>query len=122
MNRRLALAALTLAFAALPARAGGFGFCLDTHLAGSFNFSCTSSCCGPCGPCGPCGSGCVAPLAPWYLYWPMDAHFQTPAPMTYPFWPAPQTPPAATTALQPASYHPNAYPGGVPSYWYGYGR
>ena len=28
-------------------------------------------------------------LGPWYLYWPMEAHFQTPASPQYPYWPAP---------------------------------
>lgn len=34
------------------------------------------------------GWGCQ--LGPWYSYWPMEAHFQTPALPQYPFWPAPQ--------------------------------
>jgi hypothetical protein len=36
------------------------------------------------------------PLAPWYLYWPMEAHFQAPAPVggiQFPNWPS-QWPPA----------------------------
>src|SRR5262245_39241751 len=33
------------------------------------------------------GGGSLA--GPWYLYWPLDAHFQTPAPTGYPFWPTP---------------------------------
>jgi hypothetical protein len=85
-------------------------------------------------------------LGPWYLYWPMEAHFVAPAPTGYPYWPSPQTlpgmslggpaappgapgmapppagmppmaaPGAAPPALKPASYYPNQ--GGVPSYWY----
>jgi hypothetical protein len=29
--------------------------------------------------------------APWYLYWPYDAHFQTPAPVHAPFYGPPAT-------------------------------
>jgi hypothetical protein len=119
MNRRFLLAFLVLACSALPARAGGFGYGFDFRLSGSIqaNGWCNGSGCGYPG-CGPCYPGCgpvVAPLAPWYLYWPMEAHFQTPAPMTYPFWPSPQTPPPGVgSPLQPASYYP-----APPPYWYG---
>jgi hypothetical protein len=51
---------------------------------------CDCNCCGggngcgsPCGGCGTCNCG------PWYLYWPMEAHFQAPAPTGYPYWPGP---------------------------------
>ena len=27
---------------------------------------------------------------PWYLYWPLEAHFVAPAPTGYPYWPSPQ--------------------------------
>lgn len=33
--------------------------------------------------------------APWYLYWPYDAHFQTPAPVHAPFY----APPAGGASL-----------------------
>src|SRR5215469_15761379 len=37
------------------------------------------------------GPGPAAPQAgPWYLYWPLEAHFVAPAPTGYPYWPAPQ--------------------------------
>lgn len=74
--------------------------------------------------------------APWYLFWPMDAHFRMPAPTGYPYWPAPQTTPPGfsscygyhlpafnhygltypldANAVQPAGYYPQ-----VPTYWYG---
>jgi hypothetical protein len=29
-------------------------------------------------------------LGPWYLYWPMSAHFVAPAPTGYPYWPSAQ--------------------------------
>ena len=31
------------------------------------------------------------PVGPWYLYWPLEAHFQTPASPQYPYWSAPMT-------------------------------
>jgi hypothetical protein len=35
--------------------------------------------------------GLAAPQAgPWYLYWPLEAHFVAPAPTGYPYWPSPQ--------------------------------
>jgi hypothetical protein len=37
------------------------------------------------------GPGCHWPQAgPWYLYWPLEAHFVAPAPTGYPYWPSPQ--------------------------------
>jgi hypothetical protein len=38
--------------------------------------------------------------APWYLYWPYDGHFQTPAPVSAP----PQLPPGYTLPYNP--YNP----------------
>jgi hypothetical protein len=83
------------------------------------------------------GAAC-AQAGPWYLYWPLDAHFNVPAPTGYPFWPnpmslpgmAPAGPPAPapvppqmplvpTEPLKPAGVHPVGYnyyqP---PDYWY----
>src|SRR5438067_2500025 len=112
MNRHFALALVALALTALPARADGFGFNANVGL----SFQCNWWGCNPCGPCGPgCGPCGPVQLGPWYQYWPMGAHFQTPAPITYPFWPAPQVaPPGAGPTLQPACYYPSA-----PAYWYG---
>jgi len=113
MIRRYAIALLALACAALPARADGFGF--KVCLSGSVSWDCWGCGCGPCGGgCGPCGPG-GGQLGPWYQYWPMCAHFNAPAPMTFPFWPSPQLPMPAAPALQPACYSPN-----VPPYWYGH--
>src|SRR5208283_5718891 len=90
-----------------------------------------------CGSCGHgCGSGCGGcGAAPWYQYWPYNAHFQTPAPTGYPYWPAPMTAmgygaapmgpgagpatyygaaPMPPSPVQPAAYYPQA-----PAYWYG---
>lgn len=37
------------------------------------------------------GCGQASPQAgPWYLYWPLEAHFVAPAPTGYPYWPSPQ--------------------------------
>jgi hypothetical protein len=48
--------------------------------------------------------------APWYLYWPYDGHFLTPAPVTGAFYGPPS----------PGNFPVNPYfPG--PSYGYGYG-
>jgi len=48
--------------------------------------------------------------APWYLYWPYDAHFLTPAPVTGAFYGPPT----------PGNFPVNPYfPG--PAYGYGYG-
>jgi hypothetical protein len=43
------------------------------------------------------GPGPACPQAgPWYLYWPLEAHFVAPAPTGYPYWPSPMgLPPTA---------------------------
>jgi hypothetical protein len=93
-------------------------------------------------------NGSPAQCGPWYLYWPLEAHFQTPAMPCYPTWPSPMglppsagvspppAPPVAappglpaptmqgTGALKPADFHQSAFqPVGyyqqVPGYWYG---
>ena len=117
MNWHLAIAFLVLAGTALPARAGGpVGLGFDLRLGGYIQASgWASGCCSPgCGPCGYGGGGGAAPLAPWYLYWPMNAHFQVPAPMAYPYWPAPQAPLGAVAPVQQTGYYPTP-----PPYWYG---
>jgi hypothetical protein len=80
-------------------------------------------------------------LGPWYLYWPMEAHFVTPAPIGYPYWPSPMTLPNMALggpgspavpphlpgpAVVPAIPQPPAPPApalrpascSVPAYWY----
>lgn len=87
----------------------------------------------------------AAQAGPWYLYWPLEAHFNVPAPTGYPYWPSPMalpgmggaagmggpapvgpaltpTPiPAAPTPaeppLSPSAFQPARY--SVPTYWYG---
>ena len=59
-----------------------------------------------------CGGKSQLPVfqaAPWYLYWPYDAHFMTPAPVTGAFYGPPS----------PGNFPVNPYfPG--PAYGYGY--
>lgn len=81
----------------------GTGPCCD-------NGPCCGGGCG-CGPC--CGGGGCCNVGPWYLYWPLDAHFQVPAPTGYPFYPAPM---AAGGLPGYAGYPPPAaYPGYGPA-------
>jgi hypothetical protein len=127
--KRLLLAAAAALPLLLPAPAlAGDGACLN--LSGGFRLKICASgylkaCCEPfpCGnPCGPCGPGGGGGMAPWYLYWPMGAHFNVPAPTGYPYWPAAMTPPptwgpgvhTGHGGFQPVGYH------AVPSYWYGH--
>ena len=111
----ITLAALPLALAT-GAKAEAHGFrCYNIPFC--FPRLCPAdggSCCGGCGCCD------GVQLAPWYLYWPMAAHFQVAAPTGYPYWPAPMTPPPVWgyTPQPPAcGYQPVGYPG-APSYWY----
>ena len=59
------------------------------------------------------GGGGQAPgvLGPWYLYWPFEAHFATPAHPQFPYWPSAQTLPGG----QPAVVQPS--PASYPAYW-----
>jgi hypothetical protein len=78
---------------------------------------------GGCGPfCnargGTHGAGGKAAFqaAPWYLYWPYNAHFMTPAPLTGAYYAPPSTGAMLTSpyfpAQQPAQMaQPNAMPG-----------
>ena len=57
---------------------------------------------------------------PWYLYWPYEAHFQTPAPLPFPYYsPTQVLPPnfqGGAPMTQPVGYNPQASP---PPYWQG---
>lgn len=54
--------------------------------------------------------------APWYLYWPYDGHFQTPAPVNAPFYGPPTAGNFPVNPYFPApAYAPyGAMPGGPP--------
>ena len=54
--------------------------------------------------------------APWYLYWPYDAHFQTSAPVFAPFY-TPPTYPVPFNPYNPGfSYPMHGMPTGVPGW------
>lgn len=53
-------------------------------------------------------------LGPWYLYWPMEAHFVVPAPTGYPYWPGPQTLPPGLSLGSPGQ-QPAPAPGPMPA-------
>jgi hypothetical protein len=107
MRKFILAAVVALPLAALGqerAMAGGGGDCctplyrigLSVGLVFRGWCGCDYSCCkqsiGHChgGKCG--GGGCSFPGGgPWYGAWPYPAHFQTPAPTGYPYWPAPMT-------------------------------
>ena len=82
-----------------------------------------------CGHGGGYGAGYGgAGVGPWYSYWPMEAHFQVPAPTHYPYWPAPMTSNVQGMGgypqgmggypVSPVGYHPAGYYTPAPSYWY----
>jgi hypothetical protein len=63
---------------------------------------------------------------PWYLYWPLEAHFVAPAPTGYPYWPGPQVlpkmsiggpavPPPPVYAPPPAAVVPAPVPAAPPA-------
>ena len=112
MKSALRATLLLLAVLALPASVSAYGC--------------------PLFPCA--GQHCAIQLGPWYLYYPYNAYFQTPAPIGYPNFqggampaapvsyvpPAPAwTPPAPQPLVQPTGYvQPVSYPQ-PPNYWYG---
>lgn len=55
----------------------------------------------------------VFQAAPWYLYWPYDAHFMTPAPYTGAFYPPPQQ---GYGGMQPYFPQQGGYGSGMPMY------
>jgi hypothetical protein len=104
MKRLLSLAVLGMALLAGPVRADGCGCCGP----GGFNLNLNLGC--KWGGCWKCGV-----LAPWYNYWPLEAHFQTPAHPQYPFWPLPQTMPNGAPVAAPLlSTNPPPVPPGAP--------
>ena len=96
MKKYLWAGLLGLSLLILPARAqaGCFTTCFCCQ---PVNVSWNADCClkvhgGPIPQCGP-----------WYLYWPLEAHFGPPAPTGYPFWPPPMSLPVQ--AAQYAAPH-----------------
>jgi hypothetical protein len=79
MKKLFGVALLVLPFLAASARAEGWPF--NIQAGGSFYIKGSS--------------GHALPQAgPWYLYWPLEAHFVAPAPTGYPYWPSPMGLPA----------------------------
>jgi hypothetical protein len=76
--RKLCCAALLALAAAVPARANVCCICPYKIEAG----------CNAYIRCTPYG-GAPTQLGPWYLYWPLEAHFQVPALPQFPNWPSP---------------------------------
>jgi len=136
MKKLFGAALLTLPLLAGTASAGCFSacFCCSPYkidAGANFHFKLTQS----GGP----------QLGPWYQYWPMEAHFQTPALCNYPYWPPPQmlpdqakalgapapdpammgapAPMPTPTAGNPAAFdtsgvQPTGYSPQTPGYWY----
>jgi hypothetical protein len=124
MNKHIwaGLCALGLLALASPAFAWGVNCGADPHV--GFTTGAGSG--------GGCGAG------PWYTYFPYEAHFALPAPVCFPFWPAPATagapsyfpmhhpaplqlPGAQPLGPQPSGYQPVGYYyyyAPAPTYWY----
>jgi hypothetical protein len=115
--KRFILAALCGLFlvAAGEQKAQAWGCCGNGQHAFCFNFcgggigiwgknSMYYSCDGPC--------GCHFPtLGPWYQYWPYAAHFQTPAPTGYGYWPSPMSAGAAGDFSSGGGHYPHYWTG-----------
>ncbi len=114
MKKLLFAALLALPLFAVSARADGCGCWFPTRVEAGANFYLRFY-----GP----NDGAAAQLGPWYLYYPLEAEFKTPAPVGYPYWPSPMTLPVhsagapAPANFQPASFQPSAYGAPTPSYW-----
>ena len=105
--KRIIWTAVVALVAVVPVKAAGF-----------LNPPCKIECganvyCRISSPYSICGANC----GPWYLYWPLDAHFQTPGNPCYPFWPQPmglpQTPGPYGPGVPPMPPVP-AQPGEAP--------
>jgi hypothetical protein len=130
MKKFFLAAMLVLPLLAAPARADGclFPFHVEGGVNANFRINCGSN----------YGGGYQ--LGPWYHYWPLEAHFVTPAPTGFPYWPPPQAlMPPPNPVLPPPQPKPNPGPdvkpvgyyyapyqtyqpsiryGPAPSYWY----
>jgi hypothetical protein len=107
MKKLFVIAAASLGVAAIPSDASASG--------------CASPFCGGQGGAG-WGVGLFGrtPLpafqaAPWYLYWPYNAHFMTPAPLTGPYYAPPYSGGALVNPYFPAQpVAPVVPPGAIP--------
>jgi hypothetical protein len=127
MKKLVFAALLMLPLFAVSAHAqccGGGQFRLNVGVNVNWCYSPAGCCPGTGCGFGGAGPAGVSQLGPWYEYWPMEAHFQTPAPTGYPYWPAPLTlPPNAGVGapapgnFMPASLQPSGYGAPPPSYW-----
>jgi hypothetical protein len=121
MKKMFGAALLAIPLLTAQAQAHGFGCCFGPYnvqagITFGANFSVTPG-------CGPGGGGGGALAGPWYLYWPMEAHFQTPALPQYPYWPSPQSlPPGMGLAMPgaPGGAYPAAAGYGASAYHHGY--
>jgi hypothetical protein len=106
MKKLFIAAVLVLPIVAMPARADGciLPFRGNASLTFQWNIS------------GGAGAGShYYQLGPWYHYWPLEAHFVTPAPTGYPYWPPPQAPmPPANPLLPPPQPKPDVKPNAGP--------
>jgi hypothetical protein len=129
MNKTFAAALVALPLLALPVRA-------DFHLPSYKIDAGVNWHCNIVTPADEFAAQC----GPWYLYWPLEAHFQAPALPHYPYWPAPMAlesaplppfppppklQPTPVPPVKPAYYQPPTnqpvgyYYQQAPGYWYG---
>ena len=136
MKKILAALIVTVAFPAAACHANDHGLSFGTSGTICYGFRINIS--GhlrwnPCGSCAPScyGNGAGFGAAPWYSYWPVEAHFQVPAPTGYPYWPSPMGTAAGAQQFPAYGFGPSQAPatpgvhqqigyyGPAPSYWYG---
>lgn len=119
MKKLFAVAVLVLPLLATPAWAGGWPP-YKVEVSGHINLRIVNA------------KALSAKLGPWYQYWPLEAHFQTPALPHYPSWPSRQSLPGGAAAFFGTQQHPHGGPAhfhasGVqqtsyqraPGYWHG---
>jgi hypothetical protein len=131
MKKILAALIVSVAFPAAACHAHDNGLSFGTSGTISYGFRIKVSGCLHWNPCGCSGSSCCGSggggygygAAPWYSYWPLEAHFQVPAPTGYPYWPSPMAPAynnaPSQAPMPPAAHQQIGYYGPAPSYWYG---
>ncbi len=108
MKQLSAAAVLAVALLAVPAEARASGKIIDFQggfKCIGFNFG--------------IGKGTPVQVQPWYLYYPLEAQFQTPAPTPFPYWPAPMGAYTSGPPIQPACHHCGGH-FSYPGFWYGH--